>query len=136
AALGTPGGFTAEGLQNRVGKSLKDVKQIAIAAGNPGTSEHWTFAVVRTTTPVKLEEMTARLSLVKAPKSPIEGLEYYNINATLDGLTRFLFGESTSEKPLTFHLYDDQTLVFAHEPAMQGFLTAKRQPQLLSKAPE
>jgi hypothetical protein len=129
-----PGGFRFDAFQRVMSFPFADVNRVVWAAKHPGLPDISEFAVIRTTKAQNLAALTRTLGLVRDKKSPIESQDFYTVTAPLDSLSRYLLTDGQANKPLTFHLYDDYTLVFASPEAMQTFLTAKRQPKVLAQA--
>ncbi len=132
-AFETAGGFVTESFQKKMGIPVEEVTRMVTAVKDPQSPEGWTFGVLRTAKPVKLETLVQSLGLVKDAKSPIEGQDFYTVTGEIDSFTRFLLADPQPSKPLNFHYYDDQTLIFASAAPMQAFLTAKRQPKFLTQ---
>lgn len=133
AAFETPGGFRQDAFQRTMGFPFSKVDRVVWSAHHYGMPDGWQFSVVRLTDPVSLDVLK-NLRLVKDPKSPLGGFDFYTITGELDSLSRFLFTRQ-SNKPLDVHLFDDKTLVFAHQEAMQSFLGGKRERKPLTELP-
>jgi hypothetical protein len=133
AAFFTPGAFRPDAFQSVMGFPVEKMVRVVWSARHFGMPDGWQFSVVRTTTPVTLETLK-NLKLVKDPKSPIEGHDFYTVTGELDSLSRYLFTRQNS-KPLSLHLIDDKTLVLAHEEPMRAFLAARPTPAAPAEAP-
>jgi hypothetical protein len=133
AAFFTPGAFRPDAFQNVMGFPFEKMVRVVWSAHHFGRPDGWQFTVVRTSTPVTLATLK-NLKLVKDPKGPIEGYDFFTVTGEMDSLSRFLFTRQCN-KPLAVHLIDDKTLVLAHEEPMRAFLTAKRAPMVLAEAP-
>jgi len=123
-------GFSADSFESRWGFKPSEMTRV-LQANN--ASRGWTFCVIHTSKSLKMEDLTARLELVRDEKMSANGLSVYNIKGDIDPLANFLFQTPQNPKPLNLCQMDDQTLVVAHAEPMQKFVDDKGQPTQLSK---
>ena len=91
--MGGKSGFSETVMKDRVGIDLKDMLHFV---RGENVEQRWSFNVLRTKVPVKMEDVEKTLHLEKGSKSPINGRAYWVIppNAFLDNLAATLMSDA------------------------------------------
>lgn len=135
-AVYEPGGlFRKETLTQRLGIPADDIERIVLASS---LSQGWSFNIVHTSKPIKMDVVKAALKLKPASDGPVQQQEYFVVesNVWLDSLSRqnpitTLEASTTTPPkpgPMGVRLENEQTLVFADLSVMKAFLTKKPEP--------
>jgi flagellar basal body-associated protein FliL len=130
ALLKTPGAFHTGAFQRIWGIAPSDIQRVVVGQNLRNKT---TFAVMRTTQPMKEDKITAALKI--KPEQPIGGLKYYLVKKPLDALSNFLLKAGEPHDVVALHFMDPVTLVCADTAPMHQFLQEKGQPKHLSKRP-
>ena len=108
--------FRKEAFEAKFGFKIENV---ARHVQGQSVRQDWIFNVLRTKSPIDRDKLKAGLVLVKGPRSPIEGKEYFVVKGELDAFSRYwftdlyMFTSPTRTKPQGVWLSDDTTLVLA-----------------------
>src|SRR5207244_1608632 len=95
AAFG-PGAFRSDKLKDSLGLTEQDIDRLVIA-GN--FKEDWLFLVLRTRASVKMDDLTAKLALVKGADSPIQGQDYFTTEGNwLENTTSLLKADQAARQ--------------------------------------
>jgi hypothetical protein len=119
------GGFSRETFKAKFGFGLET---IARHVQGQNVKQDWVFNVLRTKNPIDWEKLKGGLGLEKGPRSPIEGKEYFVVQAELDSFGHYwfndlyLFRDASRTKPVGVYQHDPQTLVLADLDALEKFL--------------
>ena len=136
-------GFKPELFQRKLGIGVEEITRFVRAEN---LDNNWSFNVLTVSRPVTLDELKPALGLERAPKSPIQGREFYRIapNELLDNLAQILQSEiearesrggssnpsndSSSRRPKAGPLMlvqaNPTTLIIATQDPMEEFLNA------------
>jgi len=136
AAFEAPGAFDEKSLDAKLGLRLADIERVLLTTGPKKDS---TFAVVRSSKPIVIDDVKTALALLPGPGSPVQGQDFYVTEASAwsDNLGRLLTQMLLHSRPvegppkqqqLAFRLADPQTLVIADLEPMTAFLAVKGQP--------
>jgi hypothetical protein len=85
--------------------------------------ENWVWTVVRTSEPVKLEQLQKSLNLKQ--EGTINARTYYTVQGPFDSLGNLLFKGGRPHERFSFYQLDDKTLIFADSKPLQEFLNTK-----------
>jgi hypothetical protein len=126
-----PGAFSEQQFTRTFGFPIDGVTRVVQAfSGDQKT----VFSVMRTAKKYDRGKLTAGLLLEQQPA--IKGLNYFKVKRPLDSLGTFLVRADQPFNELAVYLPDDQTLVFADAPLMQGFLDKGAKPEYATKTPQ
>jgi hypothetical protein len=155
-AFETPGAFQRSQFEMSFGFPLDNLERVVIANS---LTQNWSFTVVRTSKPVKPEQVQRALHLKKAEGAPA-GFDYFTMTPDLDyyaKVTESLQREFSRMFPqgppiqlmdankskvgagahtMAVRFHDPQTIVVADLGPMKKFLADKGQPAIQSKPAE
>jgi hypothetical protein len=118
------GGIPAEMLKQKTGIAIEEMERVLIT-GNEKAD--WLFVIIRSTSPMSLDTLTDALKLEKSGNA-VRGRDYLvtqaNWRDSLPGPMVAMVGKkkAAGARPMAFHLYDAQTLVFGDVEPMKQFL--------------
>lgn len=132
AIFGGKGMLHKETLERQTGIPVDNIERMVLGRN---FTQNWSFNIIRTSAPVKLDDLRKALKLQTPPDVPVQGQEYFVLaqNPWLDNLSNqdpVALMEAGVATPTTrgstaLRMENDQTLIFADVNVLKSFLAKK-----------